>query len=141
MRGPNGEVKVESAQGTGAVDAVYSAINKIVRTPVTLLEFAINAITEGIDAVGEVSVQVIEGERENTRNGSIKPEPSRVWKGYGVNVDIIVAAAEAYVAALNKMLNARQERLQTETTARLETVGTAHSMDLFGGSLLGRLEV
>ena len=139
MRGPNGEVKVESAQGTGAVDAVYSAINKIVQTPVTLLEFAINAITEGIDAVGEVSVQVIEGGRENSR--SSMPEHGRVWKGYGVNVDIIVAAAEAYVAALNKMLNARQERLQTETTARLETVGTAHSMDLFGGSLLGRLEV
>ena len=92
-------------------------------------------------AVGEVSVQIVEGKRENTRSSKIKPEQGRVWKGYGVNVDIIVAAAEAYVAALNKMLNARQERLKTETAARLETVSSAHSMDLFGGSLLGRMEV
>jgi 2-isopropylmalate synthase len=141
MRALNGEIKIELAQGTGPIDAVYSAINKIVQTPVTLLEFAVNAITEGIDAVGEVSVQIVEGKRENTRSTNIKPENGRVWKGYGVNVDIIVAAAEAYVAALNKMLNARQERLKTETAARLETVGSAHSMDLFGGSLLGRMEV
>jgi 2-isopropylmalate synthase len=140
MRALNGDIKVESAQGTGPVDAVYSAINKIVQTPVTLLEFAVNAITEGIDAVGEVSVQVVEGKRENTRSRVAAVE-GRVWKGYGVNVDIIIAAAEAYVGALNKLLHARQERLKTETAARLETVGSGHSMDLFGGSLLGRMEV
>lgn len=141
IRSLNGVTSIESAQGTGPIDAVYSAINKVVQTPVTLLEFAVNAITEGIDAVGEVSVQVIEGNHEHSRTSTIKPEQGRVWKGYGVNVDIIVAAAEAYVAALNKMLNARQERLKTQTAARLESVSSGHTIDLFGGSLLGRMEV
>ncbi len=142
MTDVRGNVHIESAQGTGPVDAVYSAINRIVKTPVTLLEFAINAITEGIDAVGEVSVQVVEGIRPNKRTtlGMLKPE-ERVWKGYGVNVDIIVAAAEAYVNALNKLLQARQERLKAETTSRLASETTSHEVDLFGSSLLGRLEV
>ncbi|HEY1012050.1 MAG TPA: 2-isopropylmalate synthase [Herpetosiphonaceae bacterium] len=138
IRQANGEVKIESGQGTGPIDAVYSAINKVVQTPVTLLEFAVNAITEGIDAVGEVSVQVQEGQRENQRNGSPKDANGRVWKGYGVNLDIIVAAAEAYVAALNKLLQARQERLRADTASRYAAELPLHSVDLFGGSALGQ---
>lgn len=141
MRGPNGEVKIESAQGTGPVDAVYSAINKVVLTPVTLLEFAVNAITEGIDAVGEVSVKVVEGKHKHVRGVlTDKAADAKVWRGNGVNVDIIVAAAEAYVSALNKLLKARQERLKQETTARMEVASAAPGVDLFGGSTLGRYE-
>ena len=34
----------------------------------------------------------------------------RVFSGYGVNTDTVVAAAEAYTAALNKLFHSRQER-------------------------------
>ena len=123
MRDLNGEMYVQSAQGTGPVDAVYSAINAVINTPVTLLEFAVNAITEGIDAVGEVSVQLVEGERPNNRltRGLLAPE-ERIWKGYGVNLDIIQAAAEAYLNAVNKLLQARQERLQAQTSTNIQLV-------------------
>ena len=141
MRANNGEIIIESAQGTGPVDAVYSAINKVTKTPVTLLEFAVNAITEGIDAVGEVSVKVVEGKRKHTRGVlTDKNSTAKVWKGHGVNVDIIVAAAEAYVSALNKLLKSRQERLKQETSARLEAAVGEQHVDLFGGSTLGRRE-
>ena len=67
MRGPGDTVKTESAQGTGPVDAVCKAINKVVGEPGELVEFAVNAITEGIDAVGEVTIHVQE---YGSRNGN-----------------------------------------------------------------------
>ena len=49
---------VQAAIGTGPVDAAYKAIDAIVQAPNTLLEFAVHAVTEGIDALGEVTVRI-----------------------------------------------------------------------------------
>jgi 2-isopropylmalate synthase len=49
---------VTAAVGTGPVDATYKAIDAIVQMPATLLEFAVRAVTRGIDAIGEVSVRL-----------------------------------------------------------------------------------
>jgi 2-isopropylmalate synthase len=146
MRGPGGVVKTESAQGTGPVDAVCQAINKIVGEPGELVEFAVSAITEGINAVAEVTMRVQEyGTRaaEGEGNGKDKANESaprpRVFSGYGVNMDTVVAAAEAYVAALNKLFHARQERHRAAGTRRNHDA-PIHAVDLFGNSVLGKAE-
>src|SRR5215813_14184067 len=54
--GPDGQTHIEAGIGTGPVDAAYSAMDKIIKAPNTLLEFAVHAVTEGIDALGEVTV-------------------------------------------------------------------------------------
>jgi 2-isopropylmalate synthase len=94
LKGPNGQSLVHAAVGTGPVDATYKAIDALVQIPVSLLEFAVNNVTEGIDALGEVSVRVREGEER----------PSH---GHGADTDIVVAAAKAYLSAINHVL-ARQ---------------------------------
>ncbi|MBI3176724.1 MAG: 2-isopropylmalate synthase, partial [Chloroflexi bacterium] len=58
LRGPDGQMHIQAALGTGPVDAVYKAIDSIVLAPNTLLEFVIHAVTEGIDALGEVTVRI-----------------------------------------------------------------------------------
>jgi 2-isopropylmalate synthase len=104
LRGPDGASTVRAAMGTGPVDSVYKAIDEIVGVPNTLLEFVINAVTEGIDAQGEVTVR-IEG-----RNGHSHMDPQsemsapRTFGGHGSDTDIIVASARAYLSALNKLL-------------------------------------
>jgi len=98
----HGEIHEASAIGSGPVDAVYKAIDRIVGNSHTLQEFVVQAITEGIDAVGEVSVRV-------TRD-SVNPDvPRRTFTGHGVNLDIIVASAKAYLSAINKLLQAPEE--------------------------------
>ncbi|HEX5437258.1 MAG TPA: 2-isopropylmalate synthase [Gemmatimonadaceae bacterium] len=119
MRGPGGAVRTESAQGTGPVDAVCQAVNQIVGEPGELIEFAVNAITEGIDAVGEVTIRVQEyvarsGETDGDAVAGNAGRAHRVFSGYGVHTDIVVAAAEAYVAALNKLFHARESRQREE---------------------------
>jgi 2-isopropylmalate synthase len=93
LRGPDGQKHVQAAVGTGPVDAAFKAIDAVVKEPSTLLEFAIHAVTEGIDALGEVTVRV----------QSTEAEP-RTFGGHGADTDIIVASAKAYLSAINKLL-------------------------------------
>jgi 2-isopropylmalate synthase len=106
--GPDGELKIQASIGTGPVDAAYKAIDEIVKAPNTLLEFSIRAITEGIDALGEVTVRLKAENGAAPRRTS--PQSGRTHRltfgGHGADTDIIVASVKAYLAALNKLLAA-----------------------------------
>jgi len=102
LRGPNGQTVTDADIGSGPVDAVYRAINRIVQEPNELIEFSIKAVTEGIDAVGEVTIRIQTDKPLNAIH-------TRVFSGHGASTDIIVAAARAYMSALNKLLAARRE--------------------------------
>jgi len=107
LRGPDGQTVTDADIGTGPVDAVYRAINRIVQEPNELIEFSIQAVTEGIDAVGEVTIRI---QTDKPLNGV----QTRVFSGHGASTDIIVAAARAYMSALNKLLAARREARPTQ---------------------------
>ena len=104
--GPDAETYVNAAVGTGPVDAVYKAIDEVVQAPNTLLEFSIRAITEGIDALGEVTVRVKAENGQAPRRTSPQSGRERrlTFGGHGADTDIIVAAAKAYLSAINKLL-------------------------------------
>ncbi|MBW8012831.1 MAG: 2-isopropylmalate synthase [Chloroflexi bacterium] len=106
LNGPDGELHVHAAIGTGPVDAAFSAIDVIVKAPNILVEYSVNAITEGIDAIGEVSVrlQAENGSIPRRRSPQSNQAQARTFGGHGVDTDIIVASAKAYLAALNKLL-------------------------------------
>lgn len=75
--------------GDGPVDATYKAIASITDTKSKLLRFEVKSITGGTDALGEVIVSL--------------EEDDRTVRGHGADTDIIVAAAKAYINALNKL--------------------------------------
>lgn len=105
LRHDDGTVYTETGTGAGPVDACYQAIDKIVGVPVTLTEYTVQSVTEGIDAVGDVTVYIQNG----TTEGRINPqtglhERKRLFTGRGVDTDIIVASAKAYMQALNKLI-------------------------------------
>ena len=93
---PDGQVLADAALGTGPVDAVYKCINRIVGVPNKLIEFSVQSVTAGIDAIGEVTIR-LESE-------------GRIFSGRGANTDIIVASARAYINALNKLIAYQQQR-------------------------------
>ena len=86
----------DAATGTGPVDAVYKAINRVVKVPNTLTEFRVDAVTGGIDAIGDVTIRI--------------EKDDRAYVGRGSDVDIIVASAKAYMNALNRLLAAEDTR-------------------------------
>ncbi|TVP59779.1 MAG: 2-isopropylmalate synthase [Nodularia sp. (in: Bacteria)] len=104
LRTPDGEELTDAAIGTGPVDAVYKAINRVVNVPNELIEFSVQSVTEGIDALGEVTIRL--------------RHDSRVFSGHAANTDIIVASAQAYVNALNRLYASLQPQdKQEEVTA------------------------
>jgi 2-isopropylmalate synthase len=92
--GPDGQTLADAALGTGPVDAVYKAINRIVGIPNKLTEFTIKSVTEGIDAIGEVLIRI--------------ESDGVTYTGRGADTDIVVASAKAYMNALNRLLATRK---------------------------------
>ncbi|MBC7238117.1 MAG: 2-isopropylmalate synthase, partial [Chloroflexi bacterium] len=91
----DGEERTVSDFGTGPIDAVFHTISKTVgRTP-KLLRYAVNAITGGTDAQGEVTVRI----EENGKSAV----------GRAADADIIVASAKAYINALNRLAKREEE--------------------------------
>jgi 2-isopropylmalate synthase len=115
LRGPDGVMREDAAIGTGPVDSVYKAINRIVKVPNVLTEFSITAVTEGIDAVGEVTIRIEPTNGTDGGDYALNPQTgphTRTYSGHGADTDIIVASAKAYMSALNKMLTAHRESQQ-----------------------------
>lgn len=104
LRDPEGNVHIHASIGTGPVDATYKAIDAIVKSPNILQEFVIHAVTEGIDALGEVTVRIQSTDLPATVDAQSDTEQPRTFGGYGADTDIVVASAKAYLSALNKML-------------------------------------
>jgi len=96
MVGPDDKVYVEAAVGVGPVDAAYRAVHQVIPVAVTLLEYNVHGVTEGIDAQGEVSVRVCLDEPAD--------DEYRTFGGYSADPDVIVASVKAYVSALNRVV-------------------------------------
>jgi 2-isopropylmalate synthase len=111
MTGPGNVTFEDAATGSGPVDAVYQAINRIVGASNTLTEFSINAVTEGLDAVAEATIRIQphNGDSRTKVNPQTNRPFSSNYSGHGASTDIVVASARAYLSALNKMLAAREE--------------------------------
>jgi len=85
----DGETQKATATGIGPVDAIFKAIAELCTTKSELERFQVNAVTGGMDALGEVSVTL--------------GEDGRRVIGHGAHPDIMVASAKAYLHALNKL--------------------------------------
>jgi 2-isopropylmalate synthase len=120
LKGPDGQVRIEAAVGTGPVHAAFKAIDQIVQAPTELLEYSINAVTEGIDALGEAGVRVRACSAADARiNPQHGPGQVPIMHGHAADTDILVASAKAYLAALNRVLayvSAHQALASTEAT-------------------------
>ena len=113
MRGPDGGLRVTSAVGTGPVDAAYKAVDAIVGVPAQLVEYSVNAVTAGIDALATTRVQIsaaasaaaasagADGGSVNAQTGAVS---AKTFSGSGTDEDIVCSSTRAYISALNKML-------------------------------------
>ncbi|GAB1261346.1 2-isopropylmalate synthase [Aurantivibrio plasticivorans] len=82
-----GETVEASAEGSGPVDAVFKAIEAVVNSGVAQKLYSVNAITQGTDSQGEVTVRL---EKDGV-----------IVNGVGADTDIVIASAKAYLDALN----------------------------------------
>lgn len=96
----DGAERKATALGVGPVDAIFKAIATLTETKSELVRYQVNAITGGMDALGEVSVTL--------------SEDGRRMIGHGAHTDILVASGKAYVHALNKLEWHKRQRARSE---------------------------
>ena len=83
----DGVERQASASGSGPVDAAFRALEEIAHSGANLQLYSVNAITEGTDSQGEVTVRL--------------EKDGRIVNGNGADTDIVIASAKAYINALN----------------------------------------
>jgi 2-isopropylmalate synthase len=103
VRLPSGSESVGKSSGDGPVDAIFGAIRDAVDTECELRSYTVSAVTEGEDALGEVTVMLRAHER--------------LASGQGVATDILEASARAYVRALSNALDGAAVREAEGVTA------------------------
>jgi len=91
--------KRSESQGDGPVDATFKAIEGLAQSGAELLLYSVNAVTQGTESQGEVTVRLAKG--------------GRIVNGVGADTDIVVASAKAYISALNKLAS-KVERLNPQ---------------------------
>jgi 2-isopropylmalate synthase len=85
------ETLQDSAPGNGAVDAAMKAIDRILNQRGHLMEYNVQAVTQGKDALGEVTIKCDFGDGD-------------LITGKGASTDVIEASARAYLNAVNRVL-------------------------------------
>lgn len=91
----------ESATGDGMVEAACGAIRRAVDSEATLARFNVASVTQGTDALGDVTVQVdVDGQR---------------YTGRGVSTDVVEASARAFLSAINRSARLQRVRATTDT--------------------------
>ncbi|MFW5439779.1 MAG: 2-isopropylmalate synthase [Methylophilaceae bacterium] len=91
----DGTEKRAESDGGGPVDAAFKAIENMVNSGAELLLYSVNNVTSGTDAQGEVTVRLSKGDR--------------IVNGQGADTDIVIASANAYLNALNKLQGKAQK--------------------------------
>ncbi|KAL0021115.1 hypothetical protein WJX79_010332 [Trebouxia sp. C0005] len=105
LKGPDGQESIGIGMGTGPVDAAYKAIDSIVKVQVDLVDYGMNSVSQGIDALAITRVvirpvgQTMQGVTPQGR------QFQRVFSGNGADEDVVVGSARAYISALNKLIS------------------------------------
>ena len=100
-----GEIKKASETGDGPVDAIFKCIKKLYAHEVNLQLYNVHAVTEGTDAQATVSVRI--------------EEKGKTTVGQAADTDTLVASANAYLNALNKLIIKRKKTAPDENLTAL----------------------
>ncbi len=96
------ETLQDSSPGNGAVDAAMKAIDRILNQRGHLVEYNVQAVTQGKDSLGEVTIKTDFGD-------------GRLVTGKGASTDVIEASARAYLNAVNRVIGEKANSRRAET--------------------------
>lgn len=96
LRDYRGEMHTVATVGDGPINAAYAAVNQIIGAENDLVEYSVQAVTRGTDAIGEVTVRIA--------------SDGKVFIGRGADPDIVVSSVRAYLNAINRLLVSRRVR-------------------------------
>lgn len=106
LRGPDGAARLAAATGVGPVDAAYRAVDAIVGVPARLVDFSMNSVTSGMDALATTRVVVAPGDGAHraVKKDYKGSDVERTFAGTAADDDIVLSATRAYLQAVNALI-------------------------------------
>ncbi len=98
LSGPKNELIIQNGTGSGSVEALYNTLEMSISGQVKLEDYRIQSLGAGRDALAQVFVRVQYDEKEST--------------GRGLDQDVLIASAKAYINAINRGILAREQFLE-----------------------------
>lgn len=86
------ELFTEVAVGDGSIDAAFKAVERAIGMNIKLKDYSIASVTDGKDALGEVTVKIMNGKGE-------------IFIGKDISEDVMEASINSYINAINKMID------------------------------------
>ncbi|HAM73321.1 MAG TPA: 2-isopropylmalate synthase [Verrucomicrobiales bacterium] len=96
-RAGSAEAETDAGTGDGPVDAALKAIDRLTKIRGKLIDYALRAVSQGKDAMGEVTMKADFGTGD-------------LVTGKGASTDVIEASARAYLNAVNRFLSESRPR-------------------------------
>jgi 2-isopropylmalate synthase len=106
IRRPDGEIVQDAAIGDGPVDAIFKAVERVTGVHANLSQFVVRSVTQGMDAQGEVTLEL------EVESGD------RTFRGRAASTDIIEASAQAYLNAVNAIAASKDRGHTREVAGR-----------------------
>jgi 2-isopropylmalate synthase len=105
LKPAQGEAIQDAGTGDGPVDAALKAIDRLTKTRGRLMDYSLRSVSQGKDALGEVTVKVDFGDKE-------------LVSGKGASTDVVEASVRAYINALNRYVSANRESTNGERSKK-----------------------
>jgi len=125
LKGPDGQESIGIGMGTGPVDAAYKAIDSIVKVQVDLVDYGMNSVSQGIDAMAITRVVIRPVDQPKQGVTPQGRQFQRVFSGNGADEDVIVGSVRAYISALNKLIS--YSSASSQVPSRQESGNGAHA--------------
>lgn len=84
------EILMESAVGEGSVSSAFNAVERALGFSINLEDYAIRSVTDGKDALGEVTVKI--------------SSENKIFTGSALSADVMEASIAALINSVNRMI-------------------------------------
>ncbi|XP_025633416.1 probable 2-isopropylmalate synthase [Arachis hypogaea] len=104
----DGGIHVACSVGSGSIDSVFKAVNLIIKEAIKLVQYTLTTMIEGVDVVITTHVRICRMNDHASTHSLVEESIQPIFSGIGAGTDVVVSSVEAYIAAVNKMLDSKK---------------------------------
>ncbi|KAL4394465.1 hypothetical protein HN51_022458 [Arachis hypogaea] len=101
----DGGIHVACSVGSGSIDSVFKAVNLIIKEAIKLVQYTLTTMIEGVDVIITTNVSICRMNNHACTHSLVEESIQPIFSGIGTRTDVTVSSVEAYIAAVNKMLD------------------------------------
>ncbi|XP_057741542.1 probable 2-isopropylmalate synthase [Arachis stenosperma] len=104
----DGGIHVACSVGSGSIDSIFKAVNLIIKEAIKLVQYTLTTMIEDVNVVITTNVSICRMNNHTSTHSLVEESIQPIFSGIGTGIDVAVSSVEAYIAAVNKMLDSKK---------------------------------